>query len=223
MNMETFLRQRVRGAIAFNAFGSVAALIMGIMVCALTFWVLYAVIWWAFDGMLPHTHKTRMIICSVVLVILFIENARTDREYLSSYSVDTLDGRSAYMINVANFGIASNLNFFSPNTVNSLSKVIAQLLFIGPRLITACWRLARNSVEISRFDVTPSAQVLEKLRASKGRVPFTELMTSLEPETVQAGLRGLKMLDAIQFLDSKPAGVMLTSDFREDLDAKLQG
>jgi hypothetical protein len=134
--------------------------------------------------------------------------------------VDTLDGRAAYTINVPNVGIVSNLNLLSPNTVNSFTKAIAQLLYIGPRLVTASWRLARRSVEISRFDVAPSAQVLARLSVSKGRVPFTELLASVDGETVQAGLRDLKMLDAIQFLDSKPAGVMLTSDFREELEGK---
>jgi hypothetical protein len=73
MSMETFLRQRVRKAVAFNAFGSVAALVFGIVVCVITFWILYAIIWYAFNGMLPHTHQTRMIICGIVLVILFME------------------------------------------------------------------------------------------------------------------------------------------------------
>lgn len=220
--METFLCRRVRSAIALNAFGSFAALVIGIVVCVITFWLIYGAIWMGFDSMLPHTHQTRMIISGIGMVILFIGNARTDREYLNSYSVDTIDGRAAYTINVPNVGIVSNLNLFSPNTVNSLTKVIAQLLYIGPRLVTASWRLIRRSVEFSRFNIAPSVQVLEKLSASKGRVPFTELLASMNGETAQAGLRDLKMLDAIQFLDSKPAGVMLTSDFRDELAAKLR-
>jgi hypothetical protein len=222
LNLETFLRRRVRGSVAFNVFGSVAALLLGIVVSILTFWLIYGAIWMGFDWLLPQTHRTRLIISGIGLGILFIGNARTDREYLSSYSVDTLDGREAYTIQVPNVGIVSNLNFLSPNTVNSMTKVIAQLLFIGPRLINASWRQACRSFELRRFDVAPSARVAERLRASKGRVPFAELMDVLDAETVQAGLRDLRMLDAIQFLDSKPAGVMLTSDFREELDSKLE-
>ncbi len=221
--METFLRQRVRGAIGFSAFGSVAALLLGIVVSAITFWLIYVAMFMGFQWCFPHTHQTRMIVSGVGLAILFIGNARSDREYLSSYAVDTLDGGPAYTIQVPNVGIVSNLNFLSPNTVNSMTKVIAQLLFIGPRLISASWRLARRTVELTRFDVAPSTRVAERLREAKGRVPFTELAVSLEAETLRAGLRDLKMLDAIQFLDSKPAGVMLTSDFREELDGKLEG
>lgn len=222
MNMETFLRRRVRRAIGFQDFGSVAALVLGIVVCVVSFWLIYGALWLGFQWCLPHTHGTRMILAGVWVALLFVGNARTDREYLSSYTVDTFGGGEAYTIDVPNVGIVSNLNFLSPNTVNSMTKVIAQLLFIGPRLITASWRLARRAVEFTRFDVAPAARVAERLRTGKGRVPFTDLMTSFDPETMQAGLRDLKMLDAIQFLDSKPAGAMLTSDFREELAAKLE-
>jgi len=222
MNMENFLRRRVRVAIGFKAFGAIAALFLGIVVCIITYWLIYAALWWGFQWCLPHSDQTRRILAGVWMVILFIGNVRTDREYLSSYTVDTLGGGEAFTVQVPNVGMVSNLNFLSPNTVNSMSKVIAQLLFIGPRLITASWRLARRSFEFTRFDVAPAARVAERLRVGKGRVPFTDLMVAVDQETMQTGLRDLKILDAIQFLDSKPAGVMLTSDFREEMDAKLK-
>ena len=219
MNLEGFLRTRVRQAMLLHAFGSVATLVIGIVALIVTFWFVYGAIWWGFQWCLPHSHQTRLLISSAFLVILFIGNARTDRDYLTSYEVKTVDGREPYTIDVPEVGILSNLNFFSPATINSLTKVIAQLLFIGPQLISASWRLGCRSVQLARIDVAPAPSVLERLLGSKGRVPFSELIPVLGGEGMDVALRDLRMLDAIQFLNSPPPSVMLTTTFREAIDA----
>jgi hypothetical protein len=48
-------------------------------------------------------------------------------------------------------------------------------------------------------------------------VPFVELFPLMDQDSLNSALRDLRMLDAIQFLDSSPAGVMLTSAFREEI------
>ena len=158
------------------------------------------------------------MISAAVVVLIFIGNARTDREYLSTYQVDTVDGRAPYSINIPDVGMLSNVNFISPNTVNSMTKVIAQMLFIAPRLVTASWRLGKRTGELSGFDPPPASQIVEHLRMSTGRVSFAKLFPATGSEMAPAALGDLQMLDAIQFLDSHLPGVMLTSAFREALN-----
>ncbi len=217
MNLEVFLRQRIRSAVTFHAVGSFFALGFGSVALIVTFWVVYGAIYWGFQWCVPHSHGMRLIISAVVLALLFIGNARTDRDYLTSYKVDTVDGREAYTIDIPDVGILSNLNFFSPNTVNSLTKMIAQLLFIAPQLISGAWRLAARSVDLSHIDAKPAARVTEVLLLRKGRVPFSDLFLAIDEDTASAALRDLAVLDAIQFLDSHPSGVMLTSTFRQTI------
>jgi hypothetical protein len=217
MNLEKFLHRKVCVAAILHAFGSLAVVVIGIIATFLTFWVIYGIIWWGFQWCLPHSHQTRLICSGAVLAIFFIGNARADREYFSSYKIDTLDGRAPYTIDVPNVGILSNLNYFSPNTVSSLAKVICQLLFIAPQLLSASWRLAVRSAELRRINVAPAARLVGRLLSSKGRVPFVELFPLMDQDSLNSALRDLRMLDAIQFLDSSPAGVMLTSAFREEI------
>jgi len=217
MNLEVFLRTRVCRTVLLHAFGSLATLVFGAVALVITFWFVYGAIWFGFQWCLPHSHQTRLLISAAFLVILFIGNARTDRDYLNSYEVETVDGREPYTIDVPEVGILSNLNFLSPATINSLTKVIAQLLFIGPQLISASWRLAFRSAQLARIEAASAARVVERLQSRKGRVPFAELIPAVGGEIMDAALRDLRMLDAIQFLDSPPPGVMLTTAFRETI------
>jgi hypothetical protein len=58
---------------------------------------------------------------------------------------------------------------------------------------------------------------------SKGRVPFVELFPLMDRNCLDGALRDWRMLDAIQFLESPPPGVMLTSAFREEINGRRSG
>ena len=221
MSAETFLRRRVRNAAILNALGSVVALVAGSVAVVLTFWAVYGAIYFGFQWLVPHSHQTRLLVAAAFVVLLFIGNARTSREYLTTYEVDTIDGREPYTFQVPELGVLSNLNFFSPNTINSLTKVLAQLMFIGPQWITAAFRLASQAAFLRRLPLAACAQLVEKLRQHAGRVPFTTLLPSGHDETSAGTLRDLLTLDAIQLLDGPPAGAMLTSTFRHGLNRAM--
>ena len=221
MNVEMFLRRRVRNAAILNALGSVVALVAGCVAVVLTFWAVYGAIYLGFQWFVPHSHQTRLLIAAAFVLLLFIGNARTSREYLTTYEVDTIDGREPYTFHVPELGLLSNLNFFSPNTINSLTKVLTQLMFIGPQWLAAAGRLASQAASLRRLQLEACGHLIEKLRQHTGRVPFTALLLAGHDETSATALKELLMLDAIQLLASPPPGAMLTSVFREELNRAL--
>jgi hypothetical protein len=217
VTIEAFLRNRIRSAIALDVFGSVAAFVGGLLALVITFWLAYGALYFGFQWLLPHTHQTRLLISGAFLILLFIGNARTSRDYLTAYEISTVDGREPYTIYLPEVGMTSNLNFLDPKTVNSMTKIIAQLLFIGPRLFVAATRLIRRVGKLREVRVLPCARGIEMLRRHRGRVPFTEILAGLDDDAAVT-LQQLLLLDALQFLQSAPPGAMLTSKFREELD-----
>ena len=128
---------------------SLLALIAGVVVLFLTFWFTYAIIWFGmlgvsagsellFNKRLVLTHIWRLVLSSIFIVLLFIGNARTDREYLADYprrnyrgiGIGTQAGVAGALVSLLAYPGAS-------------TRMISDLLFTGPRLVVyACRRAA---------------------------------------------------------------------------------
>jgi len=128
---------------------SALAFVAGLVVLFLTFWFTYAIIWFGmlgisaaselmFNQRLALTHIWRLILSSIFIVLLFIGNARTDREYLADYprrnyrgiGIGTQAGVAGALVCLLTYPGAS-------------TRMISDLLFTGPRLVVyACRRAA---------------------------------------------------------------------------------
>lgn len=127
---------------------SALALVAGLAVLFLTFWFTYAIIWFGmlgvsaasellFNKRLVLTHIWRLVLGSIFIVLLFIGNARTDREYLADYprrnyrgiGIGTQAGVAGALVSLLTYPGAS-------------TRMISDLLFTGPRLVVyACRRV----------------------------------------------------------------------------------
>jgi hypothetical protein len=129
---------------------SLLAFLTGLVILFLTFWFTYAVIWFGmlgisaasellFDKRLALTHVWRLLLSSVFIVLLFVGNARTSREYLSNYPKRNYPGPA-----LAASGLAGSLLCLLGYPQTS-AKMICDLLYTGPRLVVYACRNAVGS------------------------------------------------------------------------------
>jgi len=137
----------VLGALLLSAL----ALVAGLVVLFLTFWFTYAIIWFGmlgisagsellFNKRLVLTHIWRLILSSIFIVLLFIGNARTSREYLADYPRRNYRGIGIGMQTGAAGALVSLLAYPGAST-----RMISDLLFTGPRLIAYAFRTTLHS------------------------------------------------------------------------------
>lgn len=130
---------------------SALAFIAGLVVLFVTFWFTYAIIWFGmlgisaasellFNKRLALSHIWRLVLSSIFIVLLFIGNARTSREYLADYprrnyrgiGIGTQAGVAGALVSLLAYPGAS-------------TRMISDLLFTGPRLVAyACRKAVRS-------------------------------------------------------------------------------
>jgi hypothetical protein len=139
-----------------SALLSILAFAAGLVVLFLTFWFTYAIIWFGmlgvsaaaellFNKRLAISHPWRLALSSLFMVLLFFGNARTGREYLSEYAHRDYRGQGMGM----QAGLLGALGTLLAYPQES-SKMISDLLFTGPRLITYSWRMLDRAIHIMR-------------------------------------------------------------------------
>jgi hypothetical protein len=215
------LLKKTRSDAALSLLGAIGLFILGVFVVFVTFWIVYAIVWFGFNWCLPHSHDTRLWISAIVIVLLFIGNATTDRAYLESYSFTT--GTSydkPVSIHVSRVGLGSTINPLAPDSAHSYVKIVTTLLFSGPRLITAAWRLFARSLRLRAIDAEGCAAVLAFLAARDQRAPFQDIVPVIpKGHDLRVIFQQLRDVDGVLFLKSEPAGLSLTSELRDELRA----
>jgi hypothetical protein len=207
--------------ILLRGLGAVALLGIGIVALFITFWSAYGVCWFTMRSF-GLSSSIYAIISAVFLLLLFVGNARTDREYLEEISVTTgTVSDEVVTLYVPGVGFASNINPLAPDTLHSGVKMITTLLYSGPRAVVAALRLFRKAYRLLRLDVRRGGAVIAFLYAHPGRVPFDDLLRHLPGLNFLRVLPPLRDVDAVNFLGGDPAGLMLNSQSRAELDRSV--
>jgi hypothetical protein len=214
-----WLEKKARSQARLSLLAAGLLFLLGLVVLSITFGVIYLVIGCAFDWAIPHSPSTRLIVSLIVLGLLFVGNATTDRAYLESLSFSTgTKEEKPVSIYVPTVGMASTINPLAPDSAHSIVKVITTLLYTGPRLVTGSMRMCGKGRRLARMDLAGQAAVLELLYRKDKRVPFEEIAAAVPPgHYVGAIVQQLRELDAVLFLKSPPPGLALTSDFRQEM------
>jgi len=215
-----WLEKKARSQARLSLLAAGLLFLLGLVVLSLTFGVIYLVIGCAFDWAIPHSPSTRMIASLIVLGLLFVGNATTDRAYLESFSFSTgTSEQKPVSIYVPTVGMASTINPLAPDSAHSFVKVITIFLYTGPRLVTGAVRMWGRARRFRRMDLTGLGAVLELLYRKDKRVPFEEIAAAVPPgHYVGPIVQQLRELDAVLFLKSAPPGLALTSDFRLEMN-----
>lgn len=167
-----------------------------------------ALLWWcAFGG----------------LVLLFIANAFSDREELTEYEVESMDGGPVHTFYLPHAGMVSNLNPFSPANARVGVKIIADILLSGPRLVMAAWAAFQRSQRLREMDVPVLAVVFATLISAGKRVSLAEILPELGHCDPSLIFQQLHEIEGVVFLKTPPAGLSLTGELRAEIFEELKG
>lgn len=223
--VETWLQKRLAEEIRMGWLGAAGLIFAGILVTWFTFWVLYAVLWVGFPGWIPHV--VRLLGAASGTALLFVGNARTDREYLEEYSFTTsASDKRIVTLYIPGVGMGSNINPLTPDSLHALVKWTTTIFYSGPRLCNAALRLFRKTQRLAILDTGITAWLLAALLNRNGRVPFAEIVPQMPEHDPADVFPPLRDLEGVVFLNEEPPGLSLTADFRgemlEDLRPTVQ-
>ena len=157
------------------------------------------------------------------IVLLFIANAFTDREKLTEYQVESMDGGPVRTFYIPHFGLVSNLNPFSAANAQATIKIIADLALTGPRLVNAAWHTFKRSGRLKHMDVPVLAYVFTLLLSAGKRVSLAEILPQLGHCDPSEVFRQLGEIEGVVFLNTPPPGISLTADLRAEFFEELKG
>lgn len=156
------------------------------------------------------------------LVLLFIANKVTDREQLTEYEVESMDGGPVRTFYLPHIGIVSNLNPFSSANAQAFVKILADLVLTGPRLVTVAWQTFKRSGRLRQADVSTLAHVFTLLLSAGKRVSLAEILPQLGHCDPSQVFRQLAEIEGVVFLNSPPPGISLTADLRQEFFDEFQ-
>jgi hypothetical protein len=217
--VESWLQKKVRAERAKYLLGAAGLLFLAALVLFATYWLVYLVLYFGFEWLFPGSHVARLVGGLIVLVLLFIGNATTDRRYLETYSftTGTSYGRPV-TIHVPMVGGGSTINPLAPESVHSFAKFITGLLFTGPRWATEGVRLVGRERRLAGLDVEGCAAVLAALAKQDGVIPFAELVPVIPAEhDLVTVFTQVQYLDGVRTVRGERTGLMLLSDLRSEL------
>ena len=208
--IQQWLEKTLRRQIGLDAIGSVMALLLGVVVLFMTFWITYGVVLYSAVGVSALTvlaadfrfripHHVNLVISAIFMVLLFIGNATTCREYLA----DLPQGQSS-----------RRMGRFRHVSLAAAARMITDLLYTGPRLLGKAFGFSRRTRERLRLDCSTSAWLLEWMLARNGAVLFEEMGEQLGTDNIQPQLLPLRNISGIVFLEK---GLTATPELRQEL------
>jgi len=156
------------------------------------------------------------------LVLLFIANAFTDREQLTEYEVESLDGGPVRTFYLPHVGLISNLNPFSAANAEAFVKILADLVLTGPRLVTVAWQTFKRSGRLRQMNVPVLAYVFARLLSAGKRVSLAEILPQLGHCDPSQVFQQLAEIEGVVFLNSPPPGISLTAELRQEFFEELK-
>ena len=224
--VESWLARKVARESASSLLGSAGLFLASALLLFITFWIVYGFLWFIgfqFRHWFTIPHAVRVSAGLLALVLLFIGNARTDREYLSEYSLTPgTTSDEIVVFHLPTVGMVSNLNPLAPDYTRNAVKMIVDISFSGPRLAVAALRAARKAKRLKRMDMPHAAEVMAVLLSARGKVSFSELLPQIGKHDPAQVFVPLHEIEGVVFLPSPPQGMSLTQDLRAEFLASLR-
>lgn len=222
--IQQWLKKKVAAHVVGSWLGAALALLAGLFILFITFWLAYAVVFIGEFGvsavrelMFNHkfhlTHGWRMAICGLFVSALFVEWLRRSPDDLGNYGeVNSPPGAPALAFYDGAFGAFAML-LANPQASASM---ITEMLYIGPRLVLGSAALVRDACHWQKFNLAGCACALQSLAARGGAVANDEFQTD-QPETDWAKVRSdLTRIPGVVVLEK---GLILTEELRCELSS----
>lgn len=222
--LEAWIRRRLTRDANTCLLLSPLAILGGILTLVFTFWFSYAVIWMVLEVLLSFPellagvqwkvgHRGRLGLAAAFVVLLVVSYLRTDRwqrQDLSSFA----DGPSPVGKTLGRLsGSRAGLLLAYPG---ASSRMIVDLLYIGPQLLVTGWNLLRDSGQARAAEIPTTARVLWTLLNHPGRVAYGELSSLYSDGDLQSAYDVLRRIEGVVFLE---LGITLSTELRAELGA----
>jgi hypothetical protein len=202
--------------------GAVLALLAGVFVLFLIFWLAYFAVFmgeWGISAAMELTfnykfhlgHTWRLGISGLFLVALFVEWIRRSPWELGNYGrVNSPLGAQALVMYDGAFGAFAML-LANPQASASM---IAEILYTGPRLVLGARSLACEAYHSRSFSSAECARILQLLVSRENAVTYEEFGV-MQQDTDWIKLKSnLARFSGVIFLEK---GLSLTDDLRQEL------
>jgi hypothetical protein len=223
--IQQWLRKKAAADAAHHFLFALFLLSVGAVLLAVTFCCACVVLWVALNGagsavseILWHRPQQLSLaaiatVAALFVVFLFIESARVNRKYLTGFSrrdrwpARSVDGTGGFV----------NLLVYSDIS----SRLIADALLTGPRLVSGAWSCFRKAGRLSHLDAEAGSRVLALLFSRASRCSLEDLVQlSGLPDPGKAASQ-LRDLDGVVLIHRDPPGLTLTSELRQELASVL--
>ena len=211
-----WLERKVRARTAANLTIAVTHVILGLLLVTGTAWFLAWLLLLCFEQFVAvarynfgvglryeHSRPSALLLGALMLVALFVGNARSTAINLSQF------GKINWRSRAGSFA-----------TLGLLGGLFARLLYLGPHLLTLASGFFRQWLLWKRLDREVVAEVLHLLAAEGRRVAYDEIARRIRGFTHSRTVPQLQLFDGILFLTSPPTGLSLTSTLREEMTGR---
>ena len=198
-------------------FGSIAPLIAGALILLVTWGIIWLISFQTLGWWIGHDHWIHTKLGLFLIPLLFWGNARTSREYLADLKVAPGPGSDKVVVISVRHRWVSNVNPLAPETINTVTKIITDCLYVGPRTVVSSYRTLRKAVRLLRLDAESCGRVLALLLAAGGKVTFQQIAQNIDGLDPVHTFPQLRDIEGIIFLQKDPAGLSLSSRLRDEL------
>ncbi len=181
----------------------------------LTFWVIYAVLWIGFQGLLT-THTARLLGSGFVVLLLIPAYVTANWNELRSLKFESSDRLLAARMIARASGMGGLAFLAGPQTAHAFVKVLSVTLLFGPWLVHFAIKLAGRASLLDKLNVAAVSQALALLIEEEHRLSLDDLAQQTHTTEDDLAL-DLALVDGVIPLKSGEPGYTLNDELREEL------
>lgn len=195
--------------------GCAGCAIAALPVFFLTFWVIYAVLWVGFQGLLT-THTARLLGSGLIVLLLIPCYMTANWNELRSLKFESSDRLLMARMIARASGMGGLAFLAGPQTAHAFVKVLSVTLLLGPGLVHLAVKMAGRASLLDKLNVAAISQALALLIEEEHRMSLDVL--AQKTQTTEDGLAlDLALVDGVVPLKSGEPGYTLNDELREEL------
>ena len=195
--------------------GCAGSAVAALPVFFLTFWVIYAVLWIGFQGLLT-TQTARLLGSGFVVLLLIPCYITANWNELRNLKFESSDRLLAARMIARASGMGGMAFLAVPQTAHAMVKVLSVTLLFGPWLVHFAIKMAGRASLLDKLNVAAISQSLAILIEKEQRVSLDELVQ--QTNTTEDDLvMELALIDGVVPLKSGEPGYTLIEALREEL------
>ncbi len=225
--LHQYLEDDIRTEAKIDFFLAAAALLGGALILAVGYYatnvVLYILI-----SFLPfgagNVGTWAKLGSVLVMVAVFYESWRVQRRLFDNYAVEATSGGIAASAGLYLLGVGwgpTGIIPLSAGTPGNLVKLVADILYSGPRLLRNAVRFARRGLAKRSADLEDCAGVLDLALQSERRISFEAILEAIPSIDLEDVFEQLGWISGVVYLRTDPPGISLTDSLRDRLREEI--